>query len=128
MQNFCMYIFFQSVFMQLNDLFSDWFSVIFHRYSSAQDPDPDSDFSSYLIESITASITAVSQSVTAVLTDLLTEVLYNAASDSSASALVCAFWLDPAALSSPYMMNCMIGSVHDLWWEWIMGLGSGLSI
>ena len=58
MQDFYMHAFLQSVFMQLNDLFSDQFSITFHRHSSAQDSD--SDFGPHSIEFITVSITAVS--------------------------------------------------------------------
>ena len=128
MQNLCMHTFFQSVFMQLDDLFSDQFSVTFHRHPSAQDPGSGPDPDSHSIESITVSITAVSQPVTVVLTDLLTEALYDAASDPSASVPACAPQLDPAAPSPPYMMNHTISSVHNLWQEWTVSLGSGSSI
>ena len=87
-QNLHTYTLFQSVFTQLNDFFSDQFSVIFHRHSSAQDSDSDS--GPHSIESITASITAVSQPVAAVLANLLTETLYDAASDLFVSAPACA--------------------------------------
>ena len=90
--------------------------------------DPGSDSGPHLIESTTASIMAVSQPVAAVLADLLTEALYNAAPDPSTSVLACTPQLDSAAPSPPYMMNCTISSVHDLWQEWTVGLDLGPSI
>ena len=118
----------QSVSTQLDDLFSGRFSVTFHRHPSAQDPGPGPGPGPHPIESTTASTTAVSQPVAAVPADPLAEASYDAAPDPSASAPACAPRLDPAAPPPPYMMNRTIGSVHDLWREWTVGLGSGPSI